>query len=185
MPGPDDKHQLRTLAQIQGRGEDIIKPLADAVEGTPDSVDPDTGQIIPGTPSVPAEEEGDSIKFKRIDGRASQRQIEVVTVDEEIVEVRGNDVFGSFTDAFGGRIDVVDGLVTTIVEGASQGWWGFVEFQWAPASAPGEYTILRMTFEAGILKRVDFGSDPGADVPSTPVAPGAAPAGGATLEMQG
>jgi len=104
LVGPDDKHELRTIEQIEARGEEIIKPL--------DAGDPDAD------PPVPAEEEGETIKWKRIAENESKGQIQVTTKDGgDVIEIEGNDVFGSYEDERGGRIDVVDGLVTTILTG--------------------------------------------------------------------
>jgi len=98
LVGPDDKHELRTIEQIEGRGEPIIKPL--------DPGDPEAD------PPVPAEEEGETIKWKTIAEKESQAQIRVSTKDDgDVVQIEGN----SFDQSFGGlvkNLSVNDGLVT-------------------------------------------------------------------------
>ncbi len=94
LPGPDDKHELRTLVQIDAEGEPVIKPVA-------------TGEDPP-----------DSVRFKRVKPNASQGpQVNVSTQDDgDTIMVEGNGVFISYRDAFGGGLEFTDGLVTAKIE---------------------------------------------------------------------
>ena len=89
LPGPDDKHELRTVVQIEAEGEPIIKPLA-------------TG-----------EEEGPSIKWKRIKPNQSRGpQINISTEDDgDTIMIQGNGESIEYTDMLGGGLVFKDGLV--------------------------------------------------------------------------
>lgn len=138
LVGPDDKHEVRSLEQLEGEGESIIKDLG---EGDPEA-----------DPPVPAEEEGDTIPFKRI-APGERAQIEVRTADSgDIIVVEGNGFLNGITIPGGGRIDVDDGLVTNLLQGAD-GWWGTVTISF---SASGASTLeLILTYEAGLLISVE------------------------------
>lgn len=142
LPGPDDKHELRTLEQIQGRGEDIIKAL--------NGGDPDA------TPPVPAEEEGPTIKWKRIADRGDSGngpQVKVSSKENgDIIVIEGNGRFGSYIDAFGGQINYDDGLITSVQGGAFNGWWGTDSIQFDPGT--GSIQTLIREFRNGILVSV-------------------------------
>ena len=142
LPGPDDKHELRTLEQIQGRGEDIIKAL--------NGGDPDA------TPPVPAEEEGPTIKWKRIADRGDSGngpQVKVSSKENgDIIVIEGNGRFGSYIDAFGGQINYDDGLITGVQGGAFNGWWGTDSIQFDPGT--GSIQTLIREFRNGILVSV-------------------------------
>jgi len=187
LVGPDDKHQLRTVEQIEGDGVVIIEPL----DGGTDAVDPvvvDGVIITQGTPAVPPEEEGETIKWRRIDGRGSNsetdngstKQIEVreregLVEDSEgrkrnIVEVVGNDFTESHASVSRFSISFDDGLVTSFLkeEADGEGWWGTVSWVDLASSA-----IITLTFEAGILKTVFAGAyGVGVEEPGTEAAPG-------------
>ena len=96
LVGPDDKHEFRSLEQLEGDGEPIIKEL--------DPGDPG------GDPPVPAEEEGDTIPFRRIAQRATSPQVQVKD-GGDVIRVEGNE----YDQSFGGLVkalSVTDGLVT-------------------------------------------------------------------------
>jgi len=119
LEGPDDKHLVRTLKQCAGRGEDLIKPLDPGRDAVPPVIAENGTVLKAGEDAVPPEAEGDSIFWRRIDGRATQAQIEVVaTGDEsEIIEVRGNGFDQPFVDVFGNGVQFQDGLAAFLIEG--------------------------------------------------------------------
>lgn len=89
LVGPDDKHELRTIEQIDADGEPVIKPLAED------------------------EEEGETIKWKTIkEGDLAQINVRSDESGDSII-VEGNGVNGSYEDPFGGRVDYYDGLVVS------------------------------------------------------------------------
>lgn len=92
--GPEDKHQFRTLVQIEGEGEPVIKPMED--------------------PDDPPR----SVRFRRVKPNESQGpQVNVSSQDDgDTIQVEGNGVFISYRDAFGGGLEFTDGLVTTKIE---------------------------------------------------------------------
>jgi hypothetical protein len=92
--GPTDKHQFRTLVQIEGEGEPVIKPMED--------------------PDDPPK----SVRFRRVRANESQGpQVNVSSQDDgDTIQVEGNGVFISYRDAFGGGLEFTDGLVTTKIE---------------------------------------------------------------------
>lgn len=101
LPGPDDKHELRTIEQIDARGEPVIKPLATN------------------------EEEGETIKWKRVADIGSGAQINVSTVSNgDVIEVRGNGFSLPYIDPFGNGINFDDGLATGLIEGQEGGGRG-------------------------------------------------------------
>ena len=183
-----DKHDLRSVLQQQTPGVAIIEPLAPAVDAVPPVV-VDGTVVTPGTPAVPAEEPGDYIRWRTVDGRASYsessnanttRQIEVRERDEDdeelpgqkkkLIEVVGNDFTNSFTEVKKFDISFNDGLIDSFTKIASddEGWWGTVQWVNLASSA----TIIQ-TFEAGILKKVFSGAyGVGIEEPGTEAAPG-------------
>jgi hypothetical protein len=89
--GPDDKHEVRSLEQLEGEGEPIIKPLGEG------------------------EEEGDTLPFKMI-AEGERHQVTVRTNaggDAVVVEGNGTGVL-TYADGFDGQISFDDGLVTSI-----------------------------------------------------------------------
>ena len=188
-----DKHDLRAVLQQQTPGVAIIEPLAAAVDAVPPVV-VDGTVVTPGTPAVPAEEPGDYIRWRTVDGRASYsessnanttRQIEVRERDEDdeelpgqkkkLIEVVGNDFTNSFTEVKKFDISFNDGLIDSFTKIASddEGWWGTIQWIFYP-SGGGLPVSIGLNFEAGVLKRVrqDVGSAGGAvDVPGTEAAP--------------
>lgn len=94
-PGPDDKHELRTLEQLEGEGVPIIKPL--------DGGDPGAD------PPVPAEEEGDTIKFRLIN-KGERDQIDVRLQGDDVIVVEGNGYLNN-QSGFVTDLSVDDGLV--------------------------------------------------------------------------
>ena len=141
LPGPDDKHELRTLEQIQGRGEDIIKAL--------NGGDPDA------TPPVPAEEEGPTIKWKRIADRGDSGngpQVKVSSKENgDIIVIEGNGRFGSYIDAFGGQINYDDGLITGVQGGTFEGKnlnLTVERFEWYAGGPSGEMIRLSINVDA-------------------------------------
>lgn len=190
-----DKHDVRAVLQQQTPGVPIIEPLAPAVDAVPPVVV--DGQVVtPGTPAIPAEEPGDYIRWRTLDGRASysessnintSRQIEVREREEDdeelpgqkkkVVEVVGNDFTEIFAAVKKFSMSVNDGLVTSFTkeESDDEGWWGTVTWVWQPASAsgPSEYTYLILTFAAGVLTLVQNGQGPNpAIAPGVEGAPG-------------
>jgi hypothetical protein len=177
-----DKHDVRAVLQQQTPGVAIIEPLAPAVDAVPPVV-VDGTVVTPGTPAIPAEEAGDYIRWRTVDGRVStsksnnpntERQIEVREREEndenlpgqkkKVIEVVGNDFTDSFTDVKKFNIGFNDGLIETFtkLQSDDEGWWGTVTWVWQPASAsgPSEYTYLILTFAAGILTLVQNGLGP-------------------------
>ena len=184
-----DKHDLRTVLQQQTPGVAIIEPLAPAVPAVPPVTDAGGTVVTPGTPAIPAEEAGDYIRWRTVDGRVStsesnnpntERQIQVREREEDdenlpgqkkkVIEVVGNDFTDSFTDVKKFNIGFNDGLIETFtkIESDDEGWWGTV--QWVDLSSSA--TIV-LTFEAGILKKVFSGAyGVGIEEPGTEAAPG-------------
>ena len=187
-----DKHDLRSVLQQQTPGVAIIEPLAAAVDAVPPVV-VDGTIVTPGSPAIPAEEAGDYIRWRTVDGRVStsesnnvdtRRQIEVRARDENdenlpgqkknVIEVVGNDFTNSFTDVKKFNIGFNDGLIETFTKIASddEGWWGTIQWIFYPSA--GNPVSVDLDFEAGLLKRVrqDVGSVNGnVDVPGTEAAP--------------
>jgi hypothetical protein len=183
-----DKHDVRAVLQQQTPGVKIIEPLAPAVDAVPPVVIDGT-VVTPGTPAIPAEEAGDYIRWRTVDGRVSgsesnnpntSRQIEVRAREEDdenlpgkkknVIEVVGNDFSDAFTDVKKFNIGFNDGLIETFtkIESDDEGWWGTV--QWVDLSSSA--TIV-LTFEAGILKKVFSGAyGVGIEEPGTEAAPG-------------
>jgi hypothetical protein len=137
LPGPDDKHEFRTLEQLEGDGEPIIKGL--------DAGDPGAD------PPVPAEEEGPTIKWRRIAERATSPQIQVKD-GGNVIRIEGNGNNLSYIDPFEGQINFTDGLVTDIQGGTFNGWWGTDSIQFDPGT--GSIQTLIREFRNGILVSV-------------------------------
>jgi hypothetical protein len=191
-----DKHDVRAVLQQQTPGVAIIEPLAAAVPEVPPVTDAEGTVVTPGSPAIPAEEPGDYIRWRSVDGRASysessnpntSRQIEVREREEDnedlpgqkkqVIEVVGNDYTESLTSVKKFSIEINDGLVSSFLKEDSdaEGWWGTVTWVWQPASAsgPSEYTYLILTFAAGILTLVQNGLGPAPAVnPGVEGAPG-------------
>jgi len=186
-----DKHDLRAVLQQQTPGVAIIEPLAPAVDAVPPVTDAGGTVVTAGSPAIPAEEPGDYIRWRTIDGRdstsdnGSSKQIEVREREEDdeelpgqkkkVVEVVGNDFTDSFTDVKKFNIGFNDGLIETFTKLASddEGWWGTIQWIFYP-SGGGTPVYIDLDFEAGLLKRVrqDVGSVGGVvDVPGTEAAP--------------
>ena len=130
LVGPDDKHELRTAEQIlPASAEDaapeeeadsghfstaipIIKPLDEAIEAVEPVVDGDGKIITKGTPAVPAEEEGDTIKWRFLTQRSTAPQVNVQsTAGGGGVLIKGNDYSENFPGLIK-NLTVDDGLVT-------------------------------------------------------------------------
>ena len=129
-----DKHDLRAALQQQTPGVAIIEPLAAAVPEVPPVTDAEGTVVTPGTPAIPAEEPGDYIRWRTVDGRASYsesnnaettKQIEVRQREEDdeelpgqkknVIEVVGNDYTTSESSVRKFNISVNDGLVTSFL----------------------------------------------------------------------
>ena len=129
-----DKHDLRSVLQQQTPGVPIIEPLAPAVYAVPPVV-VDGTVVTPGSPAIPAEEAGDYIRWRTVDGRVSggeqsnpdtSRQIEVREREEDneqlpgqkksVIEVVGNDYTTSESSVSKFTISVNDGLVTNFLK---------------------------------------------------------------------
>jgi hypothetical protein len=135
-PGPDDKHEVRSLEQIEGKGIAIIKDL-DAGDAEAD-------------PPVPAEEEGDTIPFRRINhGEREQIDVRLDSAGGTIV-VEGNGLIATYADLFGGQIAFDDGLATSITPPSAEGLSASFNWTFAPpgVSDPEE---MRLTFTGGVL----------------------------------
>ena len=148
-----DKVQLRTLMQLDGEGEPVIK---EDEEGAPPS---------------------DSIRFRRIVDLGTDAEVHVLDQDGAIL-VRGNSYDESVSDAHKVSITVKDGLVTDLSKIDTTGWWGVILHQFFTTigqSTP--YSQLELTYEAGILTKVRNQGGPAsplADVPGTENAQGSA-----------
>lgn len=188
-----DKHDVRAVLQQQTPGVPIIEPLVPAVPEVPPQTDASGKVVTKGSPAIPAEEPGDYIRWRTVDGRVSgsesnnpntSRQIEVRAREEDdenlpgqkknVVEVVGNDFTDSFTDVKKFHIGFNDGLIETFTKLASEdeGWWGTIQWIFYPSA--GNPVSVDLDFEAGLLKRVrqDVGSVNGnVDVPGTEAAP--------------
>lgn len=135
-PGPDDKHEVRSLEQIEGEGIAIIKDL-------------DAGDVE-ADPPVPAEEEGDTIPFRRINhGEREQIDVRLDSAGGTIV-VEGNGFIATYADLFGGQIAFDDGLATSITPPSAEGLSASFNWTFAPpgVSDPEE---MRLTFTGGVL----------------------------------
>lgn len=147
-----DTYDFRTLEQLEGDGEPIIKEL--------DPGDPDAD------PPVPAAEEGDTIPFRRIAERATSPQIQVKD-GGDVIRIEGNE----FDQSFGGiikNLSVTDGLVTGFDE-LTDGWWGTIQWIFYPTGG-GTPVYIDLVFENGLLitVRQDVGSGGGVvTVPGT------------------
>jgi hypothetical protein len=123
-------YKFRTIEQLEGRGETIIKALTSS--------------------------DAETIPFKRIAERVTQPQVRVTTEgdDDEIVEIKGNGYDESLSDVSNFSISVVDGLVTSILPTTPSlsGWWGTIVFQHQPNIGSSIY--LSMQFANGILTQV-------------------------------
>ena len=148
----DDKIHFRTLQQLDDDGEPIIK--AKEV----------------GVPEL------DSIQFRRIKDKGSDAEIHVRDSGDAIM-IEGNGVNESIADAHKITITVVDGLVTDLTKIDDEGWYGTILHQFfAVVTDSTPYTQLKLTFDAGILTKVETQA-PGAalvDVPGTEGTPGSA-----------
>lgn len=129
LPGPDDKHELRTLEQLEGDGEPVLKDLN---PGNPEAI-----------PPVPAEEEGPTIKFRRVAQRATRPQI-TIKDGGDVIRVEGND-FSSGTGGFAALLNHDDGLATSVLD-VPFGYEGQVSI------VDGCGTLIhQMGFEKGLL----------------------------------
>jgi len=189
----DDHHEWRTAEQLETEGVALIEPLNPGKDEVPPVVSEDGTIISEGEPAVPPEEEGDTIKWRTVDGRGSgsetqngsTRQINVRTresdtedadgIKRSIIEVVGNDYIASHSDVRKFSISIDDGLVTDFlkIDADAEGWWGTIQWIFYPSGGGGTVSV-DLDFEAGILKRVrqDVGSVNGnVDVPGTEAAP--------------
>jgi len=123
----DDKIHFRTLMQMEGDGQPIIKEDEEGAE------------------------KPDSIKFKRIIDNGTDAEIKVSDQDGAIL-IRGNQLNEDVNDAHKLNISIRDGLVVSINKIDDDGWWGTVYFGFTSAES---YTTALLTFEAGILKTVE------------------------------
>lgn len=101
-----DTYDFRTLEQLEGDGEPVIKDL--------DPGDPEAD------PPVPAEEEGDTLKFRRVAQRATSPQV-TVKDGGDVIRVEGNGEDLNYFDPFGGQINFIDGLVTNVTPSSIEG----------------------------------------------------------------
>jgi hypothetical protein len=143
------EYNFRTAEQLMGgNGVAIIKPLSSATPATS------------STPGTPAEEEGDTIKWRYIIERATQPQINIsVTDDGNGVRIQGND----YTNYFGGvvkALNVSDGLVTSFQE--ASGWSGDIQLDFVDNVNASNDTYLFITVENGLITVVN---DNGVNVP--------------------
>jgi hypothetical protein len=121
----DDKIHFRTIMQLEGEGQPIIK---EDEEG---------------------EEKPDSIKFKRIVDRGTDAEVKVQDQDGAIL-VRGNNYDNDIADAHKVTITVRDGLVKSMTKIETTGWWGSVTFIDGAAEL-----VFSLAFEDGILTSVN------------------------------
>lgn len=129
-----DTYNFRTLEQLSGVGEEIIKG-----SGT-------------GT--------GDTIPFRRIAQRATSPQVRVGEIDADIIKVEGNGYDSTEGAVRKFSINVVDGLVTSFLRDDTGGWWGTIthEFDLAAAFGGGSPVTMVETYEAGSLISVTHSS---------------------------
>jgi hypothetical protein len=120
----DDKIHFRTLMQLEGDGQPIIKEDEEGAE------------------------KPDSIKFKRIIDRGTDAEIEVKDQDGAIL-VRGNSYDHDIVDAHKVTITVRDGLVQSMTKIETTGWWGTVS-----AILGNGDLVYSLGFEDGILTSV-------------------------------
>lgn len=85
-PGPDDKHKLKTLKQLEGGGVRIIKSEVD--------------------------DESDTVDFRDVK-QGDQGQIHVVERSDSVI-VEGNGIGGTFQNAYNAELQIYDGLVASI-----------------------------------------------------------------------
>jgi hypothetical protein len=124
----DDKIHFRTLMQMEGDGQPIIKEDEEGAE------------------------KPDSIKFKRIIDRGTDAEVEVKDQDGAIL-VRGNSYDHDIVDAHKVTITVRDGLVQSMTKIETTGWWGTASF----INGAGD-PVFSLGFEDGILTSVnDYG----------------------------
>jgi hypothetical protein len=160
-----DKHDVRAVLQQQTLGVPIIEPLAAEVPAVPPVV-VDGTVVTPGTPAIPAEEAGDYIRWRTVDGRdstsdnGSSRQIEVRERKEDneelpgqkkrVVEVVGNDFTQFTSDEFIVEMESNDGLCK--------------RFRGIPFGMDETVRVINecgtrvdiLVFEKGLLVRVDY-----------------------------
>ena len=154
MVGPDDKHELRTLEQLETTGGvPIIRPLTDGTPAVDPVVDGDGKIITPGTPAVPAEEEGDTIPFRCIVKLNSDATPYTITGEGDAVRFQFTGANGLYSDPFGGQINFDSGLCTSFVSGtATGGWSGSITHRFTPEGA--STIIMEQMFQNGILVSV-------------------------------
>jgi len=121
----DDKIHFRTLMQMEGDGQPIIKADAEGAE------------------------KPDSIKFRRIIDRGSDAQVKVLDQDGAIL-IRGNNEEYDLTDVHKFNITVKDGLVKSLTKIETTGWWGTVS-----ALIGNGDLVFTLGFEDGLLVSVD------------------------------
>lgn len=145
--GPADDHDFRTLKNLEARGEPIIKEL-------------EVGQ-----------DEEDTLPFRRIDGRATQRQISV-TNQGDVIQVEGNGYYTTEGNVRKFSISIADGLISSFLkDGELTGWWGDVRVEYQPVM--GSTQFLTMRFNDGTLVQVfRDSSDPLEGEPGTEGTPG-------------
>lgn len=108
LVGPDDKHELRTLEQLEdGDGAPIIRPLDEGDAGA--------------DPPVPAEEEGSTIPFRCIKKNNSGSVPYEITGEGNSVKVTLQGADDTYIDPFGGQIGFAGGLCTGVTQPAVTG----------------------------------------------------------------
>jgi hypothetical protein len=132
-----DTYDFRTLEQLEGDGEPVIKDL-----------DPGDSEA---DPPVAPEEEGDTLKFRRVAERATSPQIQVKD-GGDVIRIEGNEYDSSESAVRKFNISIVDGLVTSFLKDDLSGWWGTVGIQFDPNG--GSLQTLELDFEDGILVAV-------------------------------
>ena len=186
LEGPDDKHEFRTVEQIEGEGVEIIEPLNPGAEAEDPVVAPDGTVITAGKPATPPEKEGDTLKWRRISQRKDYPQIHVREEKNEEpdedgitrsrVLVEGNKFKASEGEVKKFTISIDDGLIKSFAkiedeDEDGEGWWGTLQILNLSTSAE-----LTQFFEAGSLKRVRATVTAGIsqDIPGTKDMPGLA-----------
>lgn len=177
LPGPEDKHEIRSAEQLDGEGSGltpvaIIKPLAGAEDAVPPVTTEDGQVVTPGKPAVPAEKEGPTIKWRFCSQRATRPQLQVKeSPDKNGIIFQGNDVSTTVEVKFGTSLVFDDGFFTEGFGGEDlAGWWGTVIYQ-----TGGGLPLGRKDFKAGSLVAIYTPGSGGAwnIVPGTEQAPGA------------
>lgn len=116
-----DYYEFRTLEQLEGDGHPVLKALE------------------------PGEQEGDTLKIRRIAERKDYPPQIKVEDGGNVIRIRGNSKDLNYFDPFGGQVNVIDGLVTSVTPSTLVGKnlnLTVVKFEWAAAGPEGSMKRL-------------------------------------------